>query len=80
MPWSMPCKITWPARHLGDGYNNDLYRLSSYGLHAIQPFYATWFGRSAARIRWAVLPSNMRLEAATGEDFSDAADIRPPDG
>ena len=64
-------------------YNNDLFdRLSSYGLHAIQPHYANkWFSKVCRENPVGEhCRGNMRLEAATGEDFSDAADIRPPDG
>jgi len=65
------------------GYNKGLFeRVNSYGLHIIQPHYARqWFpllfqekpvGEQAR--------GNMRLEAATGEDFSDAVDLAKPDG
>lgn len=57
-------------------------RLNSYGLHVIQPHYArAWFGLlcqpspmdDAAR-------GNVRLEAATGDDFSPELNLTPPDG
>ena len=57
-------------------------RLNSYGLHVIQPHYArAWFGLlcqpspmdDAAR-------GNVRLEAATGADFSPELNLAPPDG
>jgi len=65
------------------GYNRALFdRLNSYGLHAIQPHYARqWFGKVCQQ--QPVRPQcrgNMRLEAATGEDFSDEAAIDKPDG
>jgi len=64
-------------------HNRTLFeRLNSYGLHAIQPHYARhWFsiccqekpvGRHCR--------GNMRLEAATGQDFSDEVAIEQPDG
>jgi hypothetical protein len=64
------------------GYNDALFqRVNSYGIHAIQVSYANkWFGKllqpsppdSQAR-------GNVRLEAAIGEDVSDAIDIPKPD-
>ncbi len=65
------------------GYNNELFtRLNSYGLHAIQPHYANkWF--SLVCREKPLDPQargNVRLEAATGEDVSDAVDIPRPDG
>lgn len=65
------------------GYNSHLFeRLSSYGLHAIRPHYANkWF--SLVCTEKPVGPEcrgNVRLEAATGEDFSDDVDIPKPDG
>tara|TARA_B110000305_G_C19465167_1_gene657315 strand:+ start:8587 stop:9606 length:1020 start_codon:yes stop_codon:yes gene_type:complete len=63
--------------------NNEFFeRLNSYGLHVIQPHYArAWFGLlcqpspmdDAAR-------GNVRLEAATGEDFSPELNLAPADG
>lgn len=64
------------------GYNKELFeRVTNYGLHAIQPHYANkWFsivcqekpvGESCR--------GNVRLEAATGENFSDQVDIPKPD-
>lgn len=63
--------------------NKELFeRVTGYGLHAIQPHYANkWFsivcqekpvGESCR--------GNVRLEAATGEDFSDQVSIPKPDG
>ncbi len=65
------------------GHNGELFkRLNSYGLHAIQPHYANkWFGIVCQEN--PVGPEcrgNVRLEAATGEDFSDCVDIPKPDG
>ena len=65
------------------GHNGPLFeRLSGYGLHAIQVHYANgWFGK----LNKEPPPDDkylgrIRLEAATGEDFSDAIDIPKPDG
>lgn len=65
------------------GHNGPLFeRLSGYGLHAIQVHYANgWFGK----LNKEPPPDDqylgrIRLEAATGEDFSDAIDIPQPDG
>lgn len=66
------------------GYSPALFeRVSGYGLHAIQVHYANgWFGKLSK-----LAPPNddkflgkIRLEAATGEDFSDAVEIPKPDG
>lgn len=65
------------------GYNSRLFdRLASYGLHAVQPHYANrWFSKVCRENPVGEhCRGNMRLEAATGEDFSDAADIQLPDG
>lgn len=65
------------------GYNAPLFeRLGDYGLHAIQVHYANkWFGLipAAARDDGTTL-GKMRLEAATGEDFSPLCAIPKPDG
>lgn len=65
------------------GHNGPLLeRVNSYGLHAIQVHYANgWFGK----LNKEPPPDDkylgrIRLEAATGEDFSDAIDIPKPDG
>ncbi len=65
------------------GHNGPLFdRVSGYGLHAIQVSYANgWFGK----LNKEPPPDDkylgrIRLEAATGEDFSDAIDIPKPDG
>lgn len=65
------------------GYNKDLFdHLASYGLHAIQPHYANgWFGKlySGPPPSDELFLSNIRLEAATGEDSSRAVEIPKPD-
>lgn len=65
------------------GHNQALFdRVSGYGLHAIQVHYANgWFGK----LNMEPPPpgeylGKIRLEAATGEDFSDAINIPKPDG
>ena len=67
------------------GHNAPLFeRLSGYGLHSIQVHYANgWFGK----LNKEPAPGGddkylgkIRLEAATGEDFSDAIKIPKPDG
>lgn len=57
-------------------------RLNSYGLHAIQPHYANrWFSLCCRETPVSEhCRGNIRLEAATGEDFSDDVDIPRPDG
>jgi hypothetical protein len=70
------------------GYNGPLFeRVNSYGLHAIQVHYANgWFGKfgGAGQTEKEKLDDKflgkIRLEAATGEDFSDAVSIPKPDG
>lgn len=65
------------------GHNGQLFeRVNSYGLHAIQVHYANgWFGK----LNKEPPPDDkylgrIRLEAATGEDHSDAIAIPKPDG
>lgn len=65
------------------GYNQGLFeRVSGYGLHAIQVHYANgWFGKLVKETPpgddlWL---SNIRLEAAIGEDLSPAIEIPKPD-
>ena len=70
--------VIWLMSH-----NSRLFeRINSYGLHAIQPHYARqWFGICCKEN--PVGPhcrGNMRLEAATGEDFTDEVAIAKPDG
>lgn len=58
-------------------------RLNSYGLHAIQVHYANgWFGKFGKEPAPAddQLLGKIRLEAATGQDFSDLVTIPKPDG
>lgn len=65
-------------------YNSQLFeRLSSYGLHGIQVHYANgWFEKLSAKAPRSddKYLGKIRLEAATGEDFSDAIAIPKPDG
>lgn len=66
------------------GYNSQLFdRTASYGLHAIQVHYANgWFsqfGKEPPPPDDKFL-GKIRLEAATGEDFSDVVKIPKPDG
>lgn len=65
------------------GYNRELFdRLDSYGMHSIQVHYAReWFGKlySGPPPQDDLFLSNIRLEAATGEDASKAVDIPKPD-
>lgn len=65
------------------GHNQALFeRIASYGLHGIQPHYANrWFGLIDAKHRDdGVSLGKIRLEAATGEDFSPLVQIPKPDG
>ncbi|KAA5539498.1 hypothetical protein FYK55_24100 [Roseiconus nitratireducens] len=65
------------------GYNDELFkRLNGYGLHAIQVSYANkWFGTLCQpRPSDAYARGKVRLEAATGQDFSDELDLQPADG
>lgn len=58
-------------------------RINSYGLHAIRVRYANgWFGRfgNAAPPGDDKFLGKIRLEAASGEDSSDAVDIPKADG
>ena len=58
-------------------------RVNSYGLHAIRVHYANgWFGKfgNAAPPTDDKFLGKIRLEAATGKDFSDAVRIPKPDG
>lgn len=65
------------------GYNKELFdHLDSYGMHSIQVHYAReWFGKlySGAPPKDDLFLSNIRLEAATGENASKAVDIPKPD-
>lgn len=66
------------------GYNGQLFdRLTGYGLHAIQVHYANgWFGKfgNAAPADDDKFLGKIRIEAATGEDFSSVVAIPKPDG
>lgn len=66
------------------GHNAPLFeRVNSYGLHAIQVHYANgWFGRFGTNPPPGddQFLGKIRLEAATGEDFSDAVNLSKPDG
>jgi hypothetical protein len=65
------------------GHNQQLFdRVSSYGLHAIQVHYANrWFSTCCQENPVGEhCRGNIRLEAATGEDFSDDVEIPKPDG
>jgi hypothetical protein len=58
-------------------------RITGYGLHAIRVHYANgWFGKFGKEPPPAddQFLGKIRLEAATGEDFSDAVSIPKPDG
>jgi hypothetical protein len=64
-------------------YRSQLFeRLNSYGLHAIQPHYANrWFSKICQETPVdAQCRGNVRLEAATGQDFSNSLDLKPADG
>lgn len=65
------------------GYKQELFdRLTSYGLHAIQPHYANrWFSKVCLEKPVGnMCRGDVRLEAATGQDFSDKVNLSPPDG
>lgn len=65
------------------GHNQALFeRIAGYGLHGIQPHYANrWFGIIDAKHRDdGESLGKIRLEAATGEDFSPLVEIPKPDG
>lgn len=66
------------------GHNQGLFeRISSYGLHGIQVHYANgWFGKLSKEAPEGddLYFSRIRLEAATGEDFSKHIEIPKPDG
>ncbi len=66
------------------GHSAPLFdRLSGYGFHAIQVHYANgWFGTFGKEPAPAdeYFLGKIRLEAATGEDFSDVVEIPKPDG
>ena len=65
------------------GHNEQLFsRLNSYGLHALRVHYANrWFSICCREKPVGEhCRGNIRLEAATGEDFSDDVEIPQPDG
>ncbi|MCA9133463.1 MAG: DUF4886 domain-containing protein [Planctomycetales bacterium] len=65
------------------GHNEELFsRLNRYGLHAIQVSYANkWFSiLCQPQPKDAQARGNVRLEAATGQDFSDELKLQPADG
>lgn len=65
------------------GHNQGLFeQIASYGLHGIQVHYANgWFGTLDASTRDdGTSLGKIRLEAATGEDFSPLVEIPKPDG
>jgi hypothetical protein len=65
------------------GHNQQLFdRVNSYGLHAIQVHYANrWFSICCRENPVGEhCRGNIRLEAATGQDFSEDVDIPKPDG
>ena len=66
------------------GYSDPLFeRVNGYGLHAIRVHYANgWFGQFGKEPPPAddKFLGKIRLEAATGEDFSDVVNIPQPDG
>jgi hypothetical protein len=71
--------VIWLMGHSGGLFE----RLNSYGLHAIQVHYANgWFGQFGKEPAPAddKFLGKIRLEAATGEDFSDVVSIPKPDG
>lgn len=66
------------------GHSAPLFeRVNSYGLHAMRVHYANgWFGKFGKMSPGPddKLLGKIRLEAATGEDFSDLVQIPKPDG
>ena len=65
------------------GHNTRLFeRLADYGLHAVQIAYAKqWFGKVCLEKPVGEnCRGNVRIEAATGEDFSTDVTIPKPDG
>ena len=67
------------------GHNQGLFeRISSYGYHGIQPHYSTGWFAGVTRDQYeggdGRALGNIRLEAATGEDFSPLVNIPQPDG
>ena len=70
--------VIWLMSH-----NEQLFdRINSYGIHVIRPHYANrWFSICCRENPVGEhCRGNLRLEAATGEDFSDEVEIPKPDG
>lgn len=69
--------VIWLMNHNGQLFD----RLADYGLHAIQVHYANrWFNKVCQENPVGEMcRGNVRLEAATGEDFSDQVHIPKPD-
>jgi hypothetical protein len=70
--------VIWMMSHNGQLFD----RINSYGLHAIQPHYANkWFSKCCGEKPVGEnCRGNIRLEAATGMDFSDDVAIPKADG
>ena len=66
------------------GHSAPLFeRVNSFGIHAIRVHYANgWFGKFGSKSPGSdgMLNGKIRLEAATGQDFSDLVSIPQPDG
>ena len=65
------------------GYNTPLFeRIAGYGYHGIQVHYANqWFSKIPDKVRDdGTSLGKIRLEAATGEDYSPLVTIPKPDG
>jgi hypothetical protein len=67
------------------GHNQGLFeRISSYGYHGIQPHYSNGWFAGLTKTQYAdgsgTAIGKVRLEAATGEDFSPLVNIPKPDG
>lgn len=66
------------------GHSAPLFeRVTSFGIHAIRVHYANgWFGKFGNQSPGSdgMLNGKIRLEAATGQDFSDLVSIPQPDG
>lgn len=65
------------------GYSREVFdHLESYGIHSIQvPYAREWFGKlySGEPPKDDLFLSNIRLEAATGQDVTKAVQIPKPD-
>lgn len=72
--------VIWLMAH-----NQGLFeRISSYGYHGIQPHYSNGWFAGVTKEQYensdGTVLGKIRLEAATGEDFSPLVDIPKPDG